>query len=95
VLFAQLAAAGASIASNLSGWQAESERYFDGILNGTSSSSFRTKGGLLWYPGDSDSASLNPALNAAMLLTRYAQMATTPDKKKNYLDFARLNLITP
>jgi len=42
-------------------------------------------GGLLWYPGDSDSASLNPALNAAMLLTRYAQIATTPDIKKNYL----------
>ena len=42
-------------------------------------------GGLLWYPGDSDDASLNPALNAAMLLTRYAQIATTPDKKKNYL----------
>jgi endoglucanase len=42
-------------------------------------------GGLLWYPGDSDDASLNPALNAAMLLTRYAQIATTPDKKNNYL----------
>jgi endoglucanase len=42
-------------------------------------------GGLLWYPGDSDDASLNPALNAAMLLTRYAQIATTQDKKTNYL----------
>ena len=42
-------------------------------------------GGLLWYSGDSDDASLNPALNAAMLLTRYAQIASTPDKKKNYL----------
>jgi hypothetical protein len=43
------------------------------------------KGGLLWYPGDSDSDSLNPALNAAMLLTRYAQIATTQDKAKSYL----------
>jgi endoglucanase len=43
------------------------------------------KGGLLWYPGDSDSDSLNPALNAAMLLTRYAQIATTQDKAKRYL----------
>jgi len=34
VLFAQLANAGASFAGNLSGWQAESERYFDRILNG-------------------------------------------------------------
>ena len=44
VLFAQLANAGTSFASNLSGWQAESERYFDQILNGTSPSSFKTKG---------------------------------------------------
>jgi endoglucanase len=44
VLFAQLANAGASFASNLSGWQAESERYFDRILNGRSSSSFKTDG---------------------------------------------------
>jgi endoglucanase len=43
VLFAQLAKAGASFAGNLSGWQAESERYFDHILNG-GGRSFRTKG---------------------------------------------------
>ena len=42
-------------------------------------------GGLLWYPGDSDSDSLNPALNAATLLTRYAQIATTQNKAKSYL----------
>ena len=45
----------------------------------------RTEGGLLWYPGDSDSDSLNPALNAAMLLTRYAQIATTQVKANSYL----------
>jgi endoglucanase len=111
VLFAQLANSGASYAGNLSGWQAESERYFDRILNG-GGPSFKTKGacncltfippplrrldmgltgtdlkkgGLLWYPGDSDSDSLNPALNAAMLLTRYAQIATTQDKANRYL----------
>jgi endoglucanase len=43
VLFAQLANAGASFAGNLSSWQAESERYFDRILNG-GSPSFKTKG---------------------------------------------------
>jgi endoglucanase len=42
-------------------------------------------GGLLFYPGDSDTASLNPAMNAAMLMSRYAQMASTPDKKSRYL----------
>ncbi|KAI0306950.1 family 9 glycosyl hydrolase [Multifurca ochricompacta] len=95
VLFAQLANAGAgaggSFAGNLSGWQVEAERYFDRILNG-GGPSFKTNSGLLWYPGDSDDASLNPALNAAMLLTRYAQIATTQEKKKNYLDFAQSQL---
>jgi endoglucanase len=43
VLFAQLANSGASFAGNLSGWQAESERYFDNILNG-GGPSFKTKG---------------------------------------------------
>ena len=42
-------------------------------------------GGLLWYPGASNNSSLNPALNAAMLLTRYAQIATTQNKTKNYI----------
>jgi len=43
----------------------------------------------LWYDGDSDSASLNPALNAAMLLTRYAPLATSSDKRTSYLNFAK------
>lgn len=43
VLFAQLANSGASYAGNLSGWQAESERYFDRMLNG-GGNSFKTKG---------------------------------------------------
>jgi endoglucanase len=109
VLFAQLANSGANFAGNLSGWQAESERYFDRIVNG-GGPSFKTKGakfflfprmedsrglistgGLLWYPGDSDSDSLNPALNAAMLLARYAQIATTEDKSRSYL--VRLRLV--
>ncbi|KAH9002361.1 family 9 glycosyl hydrolase [Lactarius hatsudake] len=91
VLFAQLANAGATFAGNLSGWQAEAERYFDRIINGDGPS-FKTKGGLLWYPGDSDDASLNPALNAAMLMTRYAQIATTQAKRTNYLDFSQTQL---
>ncbi|KAH9059033.1 family 9 glycosyl hydrolase [Lactarius vividus] len=84
VLFTQLANVGTTFAGNLSSWQAETERYFDRILNG-GGRSFKTEGGLLWYPGDSDGASLNPALNTAMLLTRYAQIATTQEKTRNYL----------
>ena len=41
-------------------------------------------GGLLWYDGDSDEASLNPALNIAMLMARYAPMASSPDKTTAY-----------
>lgn len=48
-------------------------------------------GGLLWYPGDSDEASLNPALNAAMLLARYAPIASTDDKRTTYLVRALMN----
>lgn len=46
VLFAQLANAGVTFAGNLSGWQAEAERYFDRILNG-GGPSFKTKGARL------------------------------------------------
>lgn len=42
-------------------------------------------GGLLYYEGDSDDASLNPAMNAAMLLTHYAPYASSPDKRSSYL----------
>jgi endoglucanase len=52
VLFAQLANSGASYAGNLSGWQAESERYFDRILNG-GGPSFKTKGACDFRPSRS------------------------------------------
>ncbi|KZP24536.1 glycoside hydrolase family 9 protein, partial [Athelia psychrophila] len=48
--------------------------------------------GLLWYDGDSDDASLNPALNAAMLMSRYAIMATTSSKQTTYQNFAKAQL---
>ncbi|THH09932.1 hypothetical protein EW146_g8536 [Bondarzewia mesenterica] len=91
VLFAQLALAEPGLAGNLSGWRQEAESYFDRIVNGTGPS-YTTSGGLLWYNGDSDDASLNPALNAAMLLTRYAQIATTSERRTSYLNFAQNQL---
>lgn len=39
----------------------------------------------MWWDGDSDSASLNPAMNAAMLLARYAPIASTTEKTHSYL----------
>lgn len=46
--------------------------------------SHQTIGGLLYYTGDSDEASLNPALNAAVLLNRYVPLASTQTKKQDY-----------
>ncbi|CAG8486961.1 3281_t:CDS:2 [Acaulospora colombiana] len=68
-------------------WKAEAERYLDGIVT-QSTGCFLTKGGLLWYGGDSAPASLNPALNAAYLLLNYAPYATSSDKAQRYRDFA-------
>ncbi|KAJ7179859.1 glycoside hydrolase family 9 protein [Mycena crocata] len=91
VLFAQIAQSSSGLGGSLTSWQNECERYFDAIVN-DDGPAFMTKDGLLFYNGDSDSASLNPALNAAMLLTRYAQMASTSDKKAAYAKFAQSQL---
>ncbi|KAG9048465.1 hypothetical protein FS837_012839 [Tulasnella sp. UAMH 9824] len=69
-------------------WQSESETYFDRVLDGSGRGQL-TKNGLLWYDGDSDSASLNPAANAAHLLFMYAPMATSQSKTSKYQDFAQ------
>ncbi|KZT50854.1 glycoside hydrolase family 9 protein [Calocera cornea HHB12733] len=74
--------------ANLTGWRSEAERWMDGVAAGGKGGAYMTDGGLLYYPGDSDSASLNPALNAAMALTHYAPIASTSDKANAYLDFA-------
>jgi endoglucanase len=71
-------------------WQVESERYLDNIITISKGKKgqgggYLTKGGLLYYPGDSDEASLNPALNAAMLMGHYAPMASTKDKGAAYM----------
>ena len=52
-------------------------------------SCFSHTGGLLYYPGDSDDATLNPALNAAMLLQRFADVTSSSDKKLAYRGFAQ------
>lgn len=87
VMFAETALARPGIASNLTGWQSECESYFDGVINQQ-----RTSSGLLYYDGDSDDASLNPALNAAMLLLRYAPIATTDTRKLSYTSFAQTQI---
>ncbi|KLO10154.1 family 9 glycosyl hydrolase [Schizopora paradoxa] len=89
VLFSQIATTRSDLAGNLTGWQTEAERYFDDIVNDKSSSDASlTGGGLLWYNGDSDEASLNPALNAAMLMSLYSPFATSSSKSSSYETFA-------
>ncbi|KAF8639857.1 hypothetical protein AX17_001112 [Amanita inopinata Kibby_2008] len=88
VLFTQVAQSSAKINGNFSKWQSVAEEYFDQIID-DKGPSYLTRDGLLYYDGDSDSASLNPALNAAMLMSRYAPMTSTADKKASYLSFAQ------
>jgi len=68
-------------------WQSRAEAYLDRVISGKGAGKL-TKGGLLYYKEASGLASLNPALNAAMLLRRYAAIATTSDKRNAYLQFA-------
>jgi endoglucanase len=84
VLFAQVAQ---KWKNDTGSWKADAEKYFDRILDNSGQGTL-TNGGLLFYDGDSDEASLNPALNAAMLLSRYAPIATTDERKKQYQAFA-------
>lgn len=71
-------------------WKSDLNNYFDRIVS-NSGRSFLTSGGLLYYPGDSDDATLNPALNAAMLLLRYADsgLASSSEKQSAYRQFAQ------
>ncbi|KAL4241476.1 Endoglucanase [Abortiporus biennis] len=95
ILGAQIAQTYPDLASGSSNvnWTSDAEGYLDGIVNGNGRG-FLTKGGLLYYDGDSDEASLNPALNAAMLLTRYANtvLPQSSPKRAQYLAFARSQL---
>jgi endoglucanase len=93
-------AAGAGLAQNTTGWKGQMEGYLDKIVDGTSrgyltkgeqipdcggaNAQTRVVGGLLYFEGDSNQASLNPALNVAMLMSRYAPLATTVDKRDAY-----------
>ncbi|KAL0582010.1 hypothetical protein V5O48_000068 [Marasmius crinis-equi] len=91
ILFPQILRSNSGLGGSLSQWQNEAERYLDKLLNANDDSWF-TNGGLLWYPEDSPQASLNPALNAAMLMYRYAPIATSSDKGNSYTTFANNQL---
>ncbi|KAH8106069.1 family 9 glycosyl hydrolase [Cristinia sonorae] len=55
----------------------DAEAYVQIVTGGHGRGAF-TDGGLLYYSGDSDEASLNPALNAAMLVAHFTTSVTDP-----------------
>ncbi|CAG8575806.1 1739_t:CDS:2, partial [Racocetra fulgida] len=84
VLFAQLFQQSGQDSSR---WKSETERYLDGVVKQTSGCTL-TNGGLYWCDGDSNSASLNPSLDAAFLCLIYAPIASSSDKAQTYVTFA-------
>jgi endoglucanase len=92
VLLSQLSIMRPSMNIDLAKYQADSEYWLDGVVNGSMPQTFSTPGGLFYFKGDSDSASLNPALNAAFLLTVYANISSSQQKSAAYLEFAQSQL---
>lgn len=93
VLLAQVAQSNPSFGLDASKWRADAESWLDPLVGGTMYQSYSTKGsdgqpGLFWFDGDSDSASLNPALNAAMLILQYEGLASSTTKANSYRSFA-------
>lgn len=74
---------------NVSQFQTAAETFLDSLVAGDLSGTSKTDGGLTWYRDYSDSASLNPALNGAVLALAYADLATTSDKSASYIAYAK------
>lgn len=85
ILFAQMNQANPSLGGNFTIWRDRAESYLDDVIGNDHAGGSMTADGLLYFDGDSDDASLNPALNIAMLLERFVPMATTADKKIAYM----------
>ncbi|ETS63901.1 hypothetical protein PaG_02226 [Moesziomyces aphidis] len=88
VLATQLAQHNASFGLQMSRFQNDAESYFDRLTSGKMQYVSQTKGGLYWWAGDSDAASLNPALNAAFIADLYSGFATTSAKNSAYRSLA-------
>ncbi len=88
VLATQIAQLNRSLGLSMSRFQTDAELYFDNLLNNKMQDVSQTKGGLYWWKGDSDGASLNPALNAAFIADLYSGFATTPAKTTAYRSLA-------
>ncbi|RUS34288.1 Six-hairpin glycosidase-like protein [Jimgerdemannia flammicorona] len=82
VLMAELTSgnAGFPATSDAVVWQREAQAYLDSIANLTGDGQL-TPGGLLWFPGTSDSNGLIPAQTASLLLLIYASSVLRPVSK--------------
>lgn len=93
VLMSQVLASSVTLASaqDAGFWKSKAESMLDQIVAANGLGRL-TGGGLLYFDGSSTLASLNPALNSAMLLVKYAPLATSPSRMNDYLAFAKLQL---
>lgn len=73
-------------------FQSDSELYMDALKSNKMSDLSHTKGGLAFWKDDSDSASLNPALNSAWLSLLYAPLASTETKGNGYQTYAQTQI---
>jgi endoglucanase len=88
VALAQLAILRPGMNVSFDQYQNSSEIWLDNILSGKMEQTFTTPGGLFYFNGDSDDATLNPSLNAAFLMTVYQGMASSTTKGTNYQAWA-------
>jgi endoglucanase len=93
VLMSQVLASSVTLAAAQDArfWKEKAESTLDQLVAANGSGRL-TSGGLLYFDGSSTLASLNPALNSAMLLVKYAPLASSPSKKNDYLAFAKLQV---
>lgn len=83
-----LAMPGADSRLDFGRFQSDAELYLDPLESNSMQDTSRTKGGLAWFKGYSDSASLNPALNSAWLSLLYAPLASSDTKRTAYRSYA-------
>lgn len=93
VLMSQVLASSQALSSTQDApfWKSKAEAMLDQVV-AANGPGVLTAGGLLYFEGTSNLASLNPALNSAMLLVKYAPLATSTSKMNDYLAFAKLQV---
>ncbi|KDN52544.1 glycoside hydrolase family 9 protein [Tilletiaria anomala UBC 951] len=92
-LFVAAATLNSALGIDQNRFSADAEAYLDLVSSARLPHTYMTpassnSSGLLWFTGDSEDNSLNPALNAAFLLQFYEGFCADPNKAAHYRDFA-------